>query len=198
MSRWTPISFVEKRGSHEYWLYKCECGKEKIVRKKSVEQGGSLSCGCLSKELTISRQTTHGDYGTRLYKIWIAMKSRCSNPKTVNYEYYGGKGIKVCEEWKSYDSFKKWALENGYTDGLTIDRKYGDGDYEPNNCRWVTHKEQNRNLSSNYLITINGVTKCMSEWCELNGMDRQVAHKRIKRGMDPIEAVTKKVRKYGV
>ena len=114
--------------------------------------------------------TTHGmashKHGRHpLYKVWATMKSRCSNKMHTSYKIYGDRGIKVCDEWKDdFMFFYTWALLNGYKKGLTIDRINNDGNYEPDNCRWATRKEQNRNTRRNILITYKGKTKILKDW----------------------------------
>ena len=132
---------------------------------------------------------------TRLYSIWLTMRSRCNNPKTINYKYYGGKGIRVCEEWDSFVTFHNWAMRNGYSDNLTLDRVNPDGNYEPANCRWVSLPEQQRNRSNNINITIDGVTKCLSEWARYYGISWATARSRHEAGMDWKSAFTKPVEK---
>jgi len=129
------------------WRCKCDCGKEKVIPAISLKRGESRSCGCLYKETRKGNyQIQHGKTGQRIYRIWSAMKSRCSNPNRKYYENYGGRGISVCKEWKDdFGSFYEWAKNNGYSDSLTIDRIEGNGNYEPNNCRWVSMKEQAKN-----------------------------------------------------
>lgn len=102
----------------------------------------------------------------QLYGMWVGMKSRCTNIHTDHYADYGGRGISVCEEWNNAENFCKWALENGYKKGLQLDRKDNDKGYSPDNCRWVTAKENTRNRRNTVFLTINGVEKCVSEWCE--------------------------------
>ena len=115
-----------------------------------------------------SHARTHGYflYYPRLCRIWSTMKSRCENSNRVKYKDYGGRGINICEEWKSVESFCKWALENGYADDLQIDRIDVNGNYEPTNCRWVAPKENSRNRRNTKYLTLNGETKCIAEWCE--------------------------------
>lgn len=118
----------------------------------------------------------------RLYSIYQGMTKRCYYPDNQNYKYYGGKGIVICNEWKSdFSAFKKWALENGYQDNLTIDRINTNGNYEPSNCRWVSMKEQCNNRTSNHLITYKGKTQNLKQWCiELN-LNYGIMESRINR-----------------
>ena len=103
----------------------------------------------------------------RLYRIWVAMRNRCNNPKTPRYSDYGGRGITICAEWDSYEVFQKWALSHGYREDLTIDRINNDGNYSPDNCRWVTKAVQNRNSRSCTMIEYKGEKHCIKEWCEI-------------------------------
>lgn len=118
----------------------------------------------------------------RLYSIYQGMTKRCYYPDNQNYKYYGGKGIVICNEWKSdFSAFKKWSLENGYQDNLTIDRINTNGNYEPSNCRWVSMKEQCNNRTSNHLITYKGKTQNLKQWCiELN-LNYGIMESRINR-----------------
>lgn len=114
------------------------------------------------------RKEQHGGRYTRLYNIWLNMKQRCSNPKASHYEYYGGKGISVCREWRdSFSSFREWAFANGYDERLTLDRIERDKDYCPENCRWITQTEQMSNTSRNIMLTYNGDTHSLSEWSRI-------------------------------
>lgn len=148
----TVISRAESigKGSRPYFLCKCECGNEKVIRSNYLTSGDKTDCGCIAKKKVAERnkatKTTHGLSGTRLFRIWSNMIFRCENPKAVNYEYYGGRGISVCEEWKNdVYSFIEWANKNGYEEHLTIDREDVNGNYEPSNCRWITMREQLEN-----------------------------------------------------
>jgi hypothetical protein len=114
---------------------------------------------------TVERKepTTHCGYKTRLYKIWSGMHERCYRIKHMHYKDYGGRGIKVCKEWEEFTNFRDWAIQNGYDDKLTIDRINNNGDYEPNNCRWVTFTEQANNRRSNHIISVNGNSMTIAE-----------------------------------
>ena len=133
------------------------------------------------------------DTKNRLYRIWADMKRRCKNPDRPCYKDYGGRGIRVCQEWEnSFDSFREWALNNGYSDDLSIDRIDNDGNYEPSNCRWATPKEQANNKRNNFYISYKGETRTLTEWCEVFGLDRNIVAMRIYRDNIPFEEAIKK------
>lgn len=133
----------------------------------------------------------HGQFGTRIYRIWNGIKSRCQNKNAKDYERYGGRGIAVCEEWQAFEPFYEWAMANGYRDDLSIDRIDNDGNYCPENCRWTTVRKQSRNRRSNRILEYNGVKKCLSEWDESVGAKtRGVVRQRLVRGWSIEKAVT--------
>lgn len=133
------------------WECKCDCGNiVEIPSPHLLSHHKTKSCGCLMREKASTLMKTHGKTGERLYVVWSGMKARCENPNHHYYKNYGGRGIKVCDEWHDYEVFEKWALENGYDkyakQGIcTIDRIDNDGNYEPSNCRWVDAKIQASN-----------------------------------------------------
>lgn len=121
----------------------------------------------------------HGLSRDRLYGVWSTMKSRCSNPKNRKFYRYGGRGITVCEEWQTFEPFYEWAMANGYSDNLSIDRIDNNGNYCPENCRWATNQEQANNTSKTIKIEFNGETKTLSEWADSIGINRECLWKRI-------------------
>lgn len=134
----------------------------------------------------------HGYKYTRIYNIWGLMKNRCYCPTSNNYKNYGGRGIKICDEWKNnFIAFKDWAYANGYNEKLTIDRIDNNGNYEPSNCRWITNLEQQFNKRNNHLITYNGKTQTLSQWAKELEISREVIEQRLKRKL-PIEKVLTK------
>ncbi|MZK54155.1 hypothetical protein [Clostridium beijerinckii] len=181
--RLVAIEIVGRNKSRSViWKCKCECGNECEVVSDRLLQGETKSCGCITKELNKTRRITHGLSHTKLYYVWKAMLARCNNKKHPWYSRYGGRGIKVCSEWEDVKAFYDWAINNGYKDGLEIDRVDNDGNYEPNNCKWKTRKEQTQNTSRNKKVTINGETKTLSEWAEVTGLNQNTLQYRYYRG----------------
>lgn len=130
---------IKNFGNYQFVKAKCDCDDN--IREYRVDQlkcGNTKSCGCLSREKAAQRMTKHGLSGTRIYSIWKDMRKRCNNSNSSTYKYYGRKGIKVCDEWNDFMNFYNWSMKNGYADELTIDRVDSSGNYEPNNCRWIT------------------------------------------------------------
>lgn len=135
----------------------------------------------------------HGLSNTRLHRIWHSMYCRCYYSSTNQYKNYGGRGIKVCEEWKhmqGFINFYNWAMNNGYKENLTLDRINNDGNYEPSNCRWATKKEQSNHRTNNVYYTFNGETKTSKQWCEIYNVSQTTLLDRLKRGWSLEEALT--------
>lgn len=126
-------------------LCKCDCGKETTVRLEYLRSGHTKSCGCSRKTISANTRKTHGLSGTRLHGIWAGMLNRCRNKKVKSYKYYGEKGVTVCSDWHNFSNFMEWSLQNGYQEDLTIDRVDPYGNYEPDNCRWITKSMQRYN-----------------------------------------------------
>lgn len=158
------------------WECMCDCGNKVWLSKGVLKSGNTRSCGCLFKGVTAERNRNNGVLGgdssneyAKLYNSWVGMKNRCDSPKNNHYKDYGGRGISVCKEWYDWLTFKEWALNNGWKDGLTIDRVDVNGNYEPSNCRWVTMDVQANNKRNNKMITYQGKTQSLADWCrELN------------------------------
>ena len=177
-NRLTCIRKDENRDSR-YYIFKCECGNEKSIIAGNVERGFSKSCGCYEIE-----HPSHYKYGyshTRIDNIYRSMKTRCYIKTNKNYKKYGGRGIKICDEWlKDKMSFFSWAFENGYNDNLTIDRINTNGNYEPQNCRWVTYKEQARNTRKTKFVKYDNKYIPYQEYKEITGMSDSQILKQIK------------------
>ena len=149
---------TENLGRYTAWVCLCDCGKKRIVRGSSLKTGYTASCGCLLAERNSARLKTHGESRSRLHRIWCSMLNRCRNKNAQNYYFYGGRGIHVCKEWELYQNFRDLALKNGYEDHLQIDRIDNDGNYTPDNCRFVTPQKNSCNRRNNYKVTVNGST----------------------------------------
>lgn len=189
--RLTVLKYTDKRaGSNVIWECVCDCGNLHNVAGKVLTSGGTRSCGCYKRDRAIETNLTHGmsrgNKVTRIYKCWSGIIDRC-NPRTDS-KNYSNRGIDVCDEWKDFTTFMDWSYENGYTDKLTIDRIDNDGNYSPSNCRWVDMKIQGRNRRTNREITIDGVTKCVTEWCEVYGIHYETARSRLNNGWGELES----------
>ena len=184
--RLTAIKFVYRRGKDYYWLFKCDCGKEKIIRRNFVTGGKIVSCGCYHKEKISLIKRTHHLRKSPLYKVWDKMKQRCFNKNCCSYKNYGGRGITICNEWKNdFKAFYDRANKNGYKKGLSIDRINNNGNYEPSNCHWATPSEQVRNRRNNVWITYKGQKKLLVDWLKFFGKGNYYLKK--KKGMSDKE-----------
>lgn len=176
------------------WRCECDCGNQTVVRANALRRGTIVSCGCYVKEI----HKTHGDSGSRLYAVWHDMKARCFNPNHVFYSDYGGRGITVCEEWLSFDTFREWAISTGYDSNAekwtcTLDRIDNSVGYCPENCRWVDMKMQGRNKRNNRMIKYQGQRKSLSEWVSELGLSYQTVYARLTRyGLSVTEAFERK------
>lgn len=149
------------------WICVCDCGETRTLRGAVLRSGKTVSCGCYNRD----RQTSHGGSKTRLYQIWINMRRRCTDQREKDYPRYGGRGITICPEWSaSFETFRDWALANGYRNDLTLERRNNDGPYSPENCKWATLQEQANNRRDNVTVTVNGKTHTLAEWERILGI----------------------------
>lgn len=175
--------------NHPQWLCQCDCGNKTVVLKSSLVSGRTRSCGCYHKDTRHTCATTHGQSKTRLFCVWAEMRGRCKNPNRKDWKYYGGKGVRVCDEWNKFENFSKWAYENGYTNDLTIDRIDVNGDYTPMNCRWADWVTQMNNTSRNHFISANGQTHTLAEWSRITGISLSTINWRIAHGWNAEDVV---------
>ena len=172
------------------WKCRCDCGNTIVVLSTNLKKGNSKSCGCYNMDQILSRTIIHGDKHARLYKIWCNMKSRCIDINCKSYKNYGARGITICNEWLSYIPFKEWAMSNGYSDNLSIDRIDVNGNYCPGNCRWATPKMQSNNRTNTLKYTIDGTEHSLAEWADIIGVKYHTLYARINiLGMNPEDAI---------
>lgn len=197
----TIIRPAHKVGKYKKITCRCVCGKEIEIDPFNWKSGRTKSCGCMTTSLLSDAfsKLEHTPDLDRLRRIYNGMKHRCLNPNAQKYKDYGGRGIRICDEWLSdREAFISWALTHGYRNDLSIDRIDVNGNYEPGNCRWATDDVQRSNMrprtkpnKRSVLFTINGITKSAIEWCEDYGVSVPFVMYRInKKGMSPIEALT--------
>lgn len=168
-------------------LARCDCGTERILNARSVRRGNTQSCGCLQP----ARATSHGLDAHPLCAVWRAMRGRCYHRSQRSYRYYGARGIRVCDQWRhSPEQFIEWAEQHGWQPGLQIDRIDVDGDYSPENCRFVTARENTNNTRANRVITVDGVAFTLAEAARKYGIPYATLQQRITRlGWAPERAV---------
>ena len=161
------------------WMCKCACGNTIITRSQDLRRGASQSCGCLKLEQLDERSRKHSMAGTRPYRIWKSMKTRCLNPRVKSYSDYGGRGIQICDTWKhSFTAF--WSdVKTGYADDLELDRIDHGGPYCPENCRWVDKKTQNRNTRANHFIDTPYGRITIAELSEKLGVSYDTLKRRV-------------------
>ena len=177
------------------WNCQCDCGNTVVVRAENLQSGNSKSCGCIVHEGGSAFR--HGFGKTRIANIFNGMKQRCYNPNNYEFHLYGGRGIKICDEWLSDNvSFYRWAIENGYIENATqaensIDRIDPEGDYSPENCRWVDSYVQANNTRKNIYYEWNGETHTLTEWSRIVGIKSGTLYNRMnKLGWTIGEALT--------
>lgn len=197
--RLVVIAFHSRVPGSVKWICRCDCGKETVVYGCNLTSSHTTSCGCRALEVSTERFYKHGLSGTRQHKVWSMMLERCENQNNQDYKDYGGRGIKVCPAWHSFETW--WMdMKDGYSDNLTIDRIDTNGNYEPGNCRWATVKEQANNRRHNHRVTHNGKTQTLAEWAADAGIQQRTLSKRLHCGWTTKDALTIQpwtVRKYG-
>lgn len=178
-------TYANSRNNHYvyYYLCKCDCGKKIIVEECSLKSGNTKSCGCLITDVLVKRNTKHKLSKTRIYKLYHYMKKRCYDKKCRGYKNYGGRGIKICDEWLSdFMNFYNWATSHGYNDTLSLERKDVNGNYTPQNCTWIPVKEQSKNTRRNVFYEYNGERKILPDWAKEYNLPFTCVRKRLVRG----------------
>lgn len=184
-TRFGRLTVIEKsieryKSGSVMWTCRCECGAITTVVGSLLLRGTTRSCGCLRSEIQIKKRTTHGQSRTSLYHLWALMRGRCENPDDVSYANYGGRGIAVCERWKTFENFASDMAVR--PEGMTLDRIDNDGNYEPGNCRWATRSEQGRNTRRSLMLELRGEKKNVWDWAEMFGISGGAISKAIGRG----------------
>lgn len=169
-----------------FWNCRCDCGKITAVKAGAITSGKTKSCGCLHSEVVRSQKTnlTHGcaTHNNPLYRRWSSMITRCTNPNDKFYHVYGGKGVSICTEWRvSFPAFKSWSMANGFKPELQIDRIDFNGNYCPDNCRWVTAKVNANNTSRTVFLEYLGERISLSDLASRHGIERDVFYGRYRR-----------------
>ena len=179
----TVVRQVERpdlKSKHIMWECLCDCGNITDVASTDLKRSvKNKSCGCYKNKLSSQRWFKHGDSGSKLHNIWKGFRKRCNSPNSPGYKNYGARGISVHKDWDKYNDFRKWALENGYQEGLTLERINNDGDYGPSNCKWATWDTQANNRRGNHTLTHNGKTQTISEWAREVGINKTTLRNRV-------------------
>lgn len=188
--RLNVVSYAGRKKHNGCWNVVCECGTEKCVRADHLIEGATVSCGCRRDENAGYSRRTHGMTNSSEYKVWEAMIARCRNPNNKSFEDYGKRGIDVCDRWRN--SFTCFIADMGMrpSSAHSIDRIDNNGNYDPSNCQWATRTQQARNTRRNRMLTLNGVTKCMSEWSLEVGICVGTIFSRLKKGWGVVDALT--------
>lgn len=187
-----PLKLQDQKYKTKWmWKCKCDCGNVKTMSPTKVITGRLKSCGCKRGYYGLP---THRETKTKLHEIWANMKNRCGETKSHDKNYYG-RGIKVCDEWMKYDNFSKWAKENGYKEGLSLERIDNDGNYCPENCTWIERSKQQRNKQKTHWVEFQGKRMPLVEACEISGVKYNTAYERLNRGWTVDETFTIPVNK---
>jgi len=175
------------------WLCVCDCGVEKEVRGDNLLSGHTTSCDCLRRERVSEATRSHGMHGTPAYRVWLGMRQRCRDPKRPNWQWYGGRGIQVCERWR--DSFEAFFADMGEPGpGQTIERLDPEGPYSPENCVWADDRTQSRNRRDTIYVDFQGERRKLIDLVEEYGVGRHLVYNRLLLGWTPEEAILTPVR----
>lgn len=188
--RLTVVEHAGRKNRHVLLKCHCDCGNDVICYQYNLLRGSSTSCGCLRSYYARQSRNCHGESYSRLYQEWSRMKTRCYNPNTKDYKNYGARGIVVCDEWQTFWPFREWAYASGYSDNLTIERINVNGNYCPENCKWITHAEQASNKRTNIFIEFNDEKKTISQWARELGISKSLILWRYRAGKSPSECLS--------
>lgn len=178
---------------HAFWKVRCDCGTERVIPGGSLRSGNSRSCGCLCKDINADRLTTHGGRRTREYRIWRAVKDRCFNERNSHFDYYGGRGITMCDRWKN--DFTAFLADMGpCPDGLTIERIDVNAHYDPSNCKWATYREQRQNQRRSKFVDYEGQRWNLKELCRHLGVKYNAVYDAVTRIGMTLEAAIVRAR----
>lgn len=187
-----PLLLMPAGKRHESWYCICECGKCTMAQSRRLREGTKRSCGCLQNDTLVKNSIRHGIHHTGGYRAWSEMMKRCYRPNHISYKNYGGRGIKVCDQWYNVLSFVE---DMGHPEiGLSLDRKDSCKDYCKENCRWSDRKTQNRNKRATIQVMAFGRTKPLAQWAEEKGIKYETLRKRLRDGLSPEDAISKIVR----
>lgn len=177
----TIVREVERTSIKRRFLCQCDCGNYTQVNLNMLRTSAIKSCGCLLVE-NGKKNKIHGQWKSKLYAIWRDMKQRCLNPNNQQYKNYGGRGIKIRDEWLEFNSFYQWAIKSDYKVGLSIERKDVNGNYEPSNCTWIPKSEQLNNLRRTRWVTWSGETRNIAQWSAKTGLSSETIRRRLAYG----------------
>lgn len=190
-NRWLVVKYSHTKNKVAYWNVRCVCGNDRIVSGVNIRHNKTKSCGCLRK-LNHSGKT-HGLYYTTSHSVWRNMKTRCNNPKSDRYKWYGRRGIKVCKRWELFENF--YADMGEKPKGLTLERIDNNKGYSKKNCKWATHKEQANNRRTSRILTLNGVSLTIAQWSEkLNILPATICNRINKSGWSVQRTLTEAVK----
>jgi hypothetical protein len=190
----TVVSLTDElKGGHRLWLCLCDCGKPTKKTAWFLKNGRVKSCGCRTKSLISKSRTRHGETDTPTWKSWKSMLDRCDLKAHKSYADYGGRGITICDAWRTYENFRSDMGERPY--GMTLGRVDNSGNYEPSNCHWETYRQQARNRRSSRIIAHDGIVATLSEWSERTGLTGGTIWKRLNSGWPVDQSLMLKAKK---